>query len=271
MFFISSLYTAFATPFYFCKKKKKTIGPRYGYYANAKKTILVVKAAHIEKANQLFGDTDVQIAESGARHLGAAIGDQNFVRQYVEQKLQKWCSELKTLSDFSRTEPQAAYSAFVFGFRGKWNFLQRTVPNCASLFQPLEDLMKTEFLPQLTGRALTDLERDLLSLPAREGGLGLSNPVETATTSFQDSHQITHELTLKIKAQDQCPSECKVKEAKKQAVQAKRRRERDKLAKLKQKVKDEHPQKKGEPHALKILESATARCLLLADFSPSAR
>ena len=72
-----------------------TIGPKYGYYANAKKTVLVVKAVHAEKAKQLFEGTDVQIAETGARHLGAAIGDQNFISQYVEQKVQKWCSELK--------------------------------------------------------------------------------------------------------------------------------------------------------------------------------
>ena len=237
-----------------------TTGPRYGYYANAKKTVLVVKAAHAGKAKQLFEGTDVQIVETGARHLGAAIGDQSFIRHYVEQKVQKWCSELKTLAEFSRTEPQAAYSAFVFGFRGKWNFLQRTVPNCAHLFQPLEELMKTTFLPQLTGRTLTNLERDLMSLPAREGGLGLTNPVETSTTSFQDSHQITHELSMKIKAQDvECPSERKIKEAKKQVIQAKRKREKEKLANLKQKIKDEHPQNSENPHTLKILESVTAK------------
>ena len=119
--------------------------------------------------------------------------------------------------------------------------------------------MKTTFLPQLTGRTLTNLERDLMSLPAREGGLGLSNPVETSTTSFQDSHQITRELSMKIKNQDiECPSERKIKEAKKQVVQAKRKREKEKLVNLKQKIKDEHPQNRDEPQALKVLESATA-------------
>ena len=33
-------------------RRVSTIGPRYGYYANAKKTVLVVKAAHVEKAKQ---------------------------------------------------------------------------------------------------------------------------------------------------------------------------------------------------------------------------
>ena len=238
-----------------------TLGPRYGYYANAKKTVLVVKAAHAEKARQLFNGTGIEIVDSGARHLGAAIGDKNFVEQYTKQKVQKWCKELETLAHFSLTEPQAAYSAFVFGFKGKWNFLQRTLPHCELLFQPLEDVMKNSFLPTLTGRVLTSLERDIISLPAREGGLGLSNPVETAPHSFQDSLQITKELTAKIKAQDsKCPSELKIKEAKRQVVHAKRKKEKEKLIRIKQKIKEEHHQNKNEQlMGLKVLESATAK------------
>ena len=237
------------------------LGPKYGYYANAKKTVLVVKAAHAEKARQLFNGTGIEIVDSGARHLGAAIGDKNFVEQYTKQKVQKWCKELETLAHFSLTEPQAAYSAFVFGFKGKWNFLQRTLPHCELLFQPLEDVMKNSFLPTLTGRVLTSLERDIISLPAREGGLGLSNPVETAPHSFQDSLQITKELTARIKAQDsKCPSEQKIKEAKRQVVHAKRKKEKEKLIRIKQKIKEEHHQNKNEQlMRLKVLESATAK------------
>ena len=127
---------------------------------------------------------------SGTRHLGAALGSDDFAAEYVKRKVEKWSLELKTLTAFSKTEPQAAYSAFVFGFKGKWNFIQRTMPNCAPLLQPLEDLLRNSFIPTLTGRTMSDMEREIFSLPTRDGGLGIQNPSETAQQAFQDSMNI---------------------------------------------------------------------------------
>ena len=211
----------------------KTTGPKYGYYANAKKTILVVKPEHEALAHTLFGNTGIEI-QRGSRHLGAAIGTQSFIHSYVEKKVSQWCTELETLTLFSTTEPQAAYSAFTFGFKGKWNFLQRTTPNTGPLFQPLEEVINNSFLPTLTGRIITDLEREVLSLPTRNGGLGIANPTQQATSSFLESLQITHELTAKIQNQEwQCPSAEKIKEAKLKVVQNKRKQEKEKLARVK--------------------------------------
>ena len=54
---------------------------------------------------------------------------------------------------------------------GKWLYLARTLPDVADLFQPLEIALRSRFIPTLTGRAEPgDLERALLSLPARFGG-----------------------------------------------------------------------------------------------------
>ena len=42
--------------------------------------------------------------------------------------------------------------------------------------------MRTKFIPILCGRpAPSDLERDLLALPSRLGGMGLINPTSVAT------------------------------------------------------------------------------------------
>ena len=150
------------------------LGPKYGYHPNARKTILVTKTKHETEARRLFEDTDIQIMTSGVRHLGAALGDENFVHEYVKKKVAGWCSELETLASFATSEPHAAYSAYVFGFKGKWNFLQRTVPNTEKLFEPLEKLLNDTFIPKLTGHPQNQLEREILSLPARNGGLGLS-------------------------------------------------------------------------------------------------
>ena len=49
-------------------------GPVYGHYPNATKTWLLVKSQHRERAQQLFGDTKINITTQGRRLLGAAIG-----------------------------------------------------------------------------------------------------------------------------------------------------------------------------------------------------
>ena len=56
------------------------------------------------------------------------------------------------------------------------------------LFQPLEDVIRSKFIPCLTGRAPpNDLERNLLSLPPRLGGLGIPNPTTTSDTEYTAS------------------------------------------------------------------------------------
>ena len=50
----------------------------------------------------------------------------------------------------------------------------RTTPGTCDALSPLEDAIMNEFLPALTSRsAITDQERELLSLPFRLGALGI--------------------------------------------------------------------------------------------------
>ncbi len=50
---------------------------------------------------------------------------------------------------------------------------------------------------------MSDIERRLLALPVRMGGLGVRNPVETSQNEYEASVQITKQLTDKICQQDQ--------------------------------------------------------------------
>ena len=64
------------------------IGPDCGYYPNASKTCLVVKEGKEPDAAILFKKTGVSITSDGKRHLGATIGKQTFVENYVQRKSQ---------------------------------------------------------------------------------------------------------------------------------------------------------------------------------------
>ena len=66
------------------------------------------------------------------------------------------------------SQPHAAYSALTHGLIGKWAYISRTVPNVSDLFLPLENALRHQFLPDLTGRtSFTDLEREIYALPGR--------------------------------------------------------------------------------------------------------
>ena len=81
------------------------------------------------------------------------------------------------------------------GLASKWTFLARTISNIEYLFQPLEDAIHQRFLPALTGQtSFSDSIRDLMALPARPEGLGVTNPVKQASIEHHTSCEVTAPL-----------------------------------------------------------------------------
>ena len=105
------------------------------------------------------------ITAEGKRHLGAAIGSRAFVEQYVNDKVDYWMSCVRKLSAIAMAHPHVAYCAFTHGLVGKWTYFLRTLPNISDLLQPLETTILKEFIPAIAGKSISDLERDLFSLP----------------------------------------------------------------------------------------------------------
>ena len=68
----------------------------------------------------------------------------------------------------------------------------RTIPNIEHLLQPLEDCIRTVFLPiLLEGHQCNDPKRLLLSLPPRYGGIGVFNPVTQCKVEYDNSRKVT--------------------------------------------------------------------------------
>ena len=92
-------------------------------------------------------------------------------------------------------QPQAAYSAFTFGFKHKFTFFLRTVPDIADYLLPIEETLTPRFIPAITGGHIcSHTERALLALPVKFDGLGLQNRCEIANTELLNSKEITIEL-----------------------------------------------------------------------------
>ena len=178
-------------------------GPKFGYYPKPSKTIMIVKnPENLQLARDTFGGTGITIGIDGERHLGAVIGSLDFKEKYVKNKVDKWVLDIEHLSEIAKDEPQIAHSAFTKALCMRWCFVQRTISNVSHLFQPLENIICEKFIPAVVGRKVSDIERRILALPVRFGGIGLLNPVETSDIEFETSVKITSSLKRMIVNQD---------------------------------------------------------------------
>ena len=178
-------------------------GPAYGYFPKPSKSYLVTKSGHYDEAQHIFSDTGVQFTnddpdlkyKAGQRHLGAAVGSDEFVAAYLEEKVASWTEQVIQLTDIASTQPHAAYAAFVFGLRHRWTFVQRTMPTAGDHMQPLKDAIRSKLIPTLTKHELNDLEMELMTLPARYGGMSFDDPEADSQWKHSDSLECTATLT----------------------------------------------------------------------------
>ena len=59
------------------------IGPAYGYFPNPLKTRLLVKEEHLEKAEEVFMNTGIQVTTDGTVVLGSPIGSESFMSSFI--------------------------------------------------------------------------------------------------------------------------------------------------------------------------------------------
>ena len=76
---------------------------------------------------------------AGKRHLGAALGSTEFKTEYIQEKVSAWCDEIKKLAEIAKSQPHAAYSAYVHGQQHKYGYFMRTISNIDQHLKPLDD------------------------------------------------------------------------------------------------------------------------------------
>ena len=186
-------------------------GPMFGYFPNAAKSVLLVKESCLVKAEQIFEGTQIKVDVTGQRHLGAVIGSAIYKTNFVKLKVDDWVASVNVLAKIAVSQPHAAHSVFVHRLQAKWGFLMRTVPSLSELLQPLEEAIRMRLIPAILGKEVSDLERSLLSLPAKFAGLGIRNPVEECQRAYERSKALTVPLTDAIirQAEDFDPGKMK--------------------------------------------------------------
>ena len=107
------------------------------------------------------------------------------------------------LSKIAKIEPQAAYAAFVSGFKHKLTYYIRTKSNIKQHLTRLDAIVDNVFIPAITdGHLCTTNERLLLSLPVKKGGLAI--PIFSTMANFEsaNSRASTEQLVKHIYNQD---------------------------------------------------------------------
>ena len=166
-----------------------SLGPKFGYFTNACKTWLVTKENCLSTAVEAFADTDVKVTSTGRPYLGAALGTEEYIQEFVTNKVQQWTGELEQLATISHSQPHAAHAAFTHGMTSKWTYLTRTMSGIGPNLLPLETIIKTKLIPALTGRPPPNqTERDLFALPARLGDIAMMNPTQAKDTEVLSGH-----------------------------------------------------------------------------------
>ena len=80
---------------------------------------------------------------------------------------------MKSLSEFTKSQLQAAYAAFSFGEQTKFSYFLRTIPEMNDLMKLVYEILQNILLPATVGETISEKDRELYSLPVRSGGLGI--------------------------------------------------------------------------------------------------
>ena len=70
-------------------------------------------------------------------HLGGAIGRSDFRKVYATEKVNNWCKEISKLSEFTKTQPHAAYLAFCHGEVHKFTYFLEQFLVCKGILNHL--------------------------------------------------------------------------------------------------------------------------------------
>ena len=142
-------------------------GPKYGYFSNASKTILLVKSEQFERALQIFEGSGVNVTTDATKYLGGYVRPRETCDQLTREKVGKLITHLEKPSELAKAEPRAAYSYFVSRFQHTYTYVQRVTPPSEQIWKPLEEAITNKLLTALFGCDISDQLSQVLRIPVK--------------------------------------------------------------------------------------------------------
>ena len=154
--------------------------------------------------------------------------------------------QVTKLAEFALLQPQACYASFSYGLKHRWTIFLRTLPDLEDLLARLERTIADVLIPSITGHYCTQGERELLALPVRMGGMGLTNPSQEAASEYVASDNISGPLAQRIKSQvHEPPDETEIHAVQREMCQVKNRYLKEKLDQVKSSVSGKNSESCG--------------------------
>ena len=148
-----------------------TFGPDIGYFPNAKKCWIIAKPEKKALVREAFEDTVINVTVVWQKHLGAVIGSRDYLQDYVNEKVTSWVNKVAQLPEFARAQPQASYANNTFGLKHRLTYFLTTLPDIQDFLEPFEEAISQVLMPAIVECKCSKLDRDVLALPERLGGL----------------------------------------------------------------------------------------------------
>ena len=84
---------------------------------------------------------------SGSRYLGAYLGPQAELEEWIKPQVEAWAHGVRVLAKIARRHPQSAYADLGMSLQSEWQYLKRTVPRVGTLIGHIEEALREKIPP----------------------------------------------------------------------------------------------------------------------------
>ena len=171
-------------------------GPYVGYYPDPDKSWHVCPKGEEESAKRIFADAGMNVkCCQGQRYLGGFVGSDATKEKWLYPMVDRWVHGVGALADVAGQYSQTAYAGMAQCLQVEWQYLSRCVPGVEKYLEPVEKAIHERFIPALFRvDKLDDDFRCLLANGAKQAGIGIRNPVESAVALHESSLEATKVL-----------------------------------------------------------------------------
>ncbi|KAL7553392.1 hypothetical protein ACHAWF_016669, partial [Thalassiosira exigua] len=165
-------------------------GPQVGYYLEDNKSWTVCPRTQEEELRRIFEGMGLRDKFTGGHHLvGGFVGLEAMADCWVKPQVEAWVQGIETLASVAACYPHTAHDGLVVSLQAEWQYLCHMATGVEKHFGPVEDSLRTCFVPVILDlNSPTDNEwRWLLGNSAKQGGLAIRNPLESAPCLHQAS------------------------------------------------------------------------------------
>ncbi|KAI0983384.1 hypothetical protein GJ496_011672 [Pomphorhynchus laevis] len=170
------------------------LGPRYGFFTNEIKFALLVHGENRIHAKELFANSVLKITTEGLKVLGSAIGQEQFVNDFVINRIDEWISTLSNLEQVAKEHPHVAFIVLTKSLQFRWTFVQRTTCSEDACYDRVSSFIFDRLVPTMIGVDSQLASKYLLSLLLCCGGLGIVDLVAFVSKQYEWSLSICSHL-----------------------------------------------------------------------------